>query len=51
MNGVFNPLSYFPHSGKDELASSPLGEVQIAMLSGGGEGFKNRKKSIPETVT
>jgi len=26
MNFIFNPLSYFPQGGKDELAPSPLGE-------------------------
>jgi hypothetical protein len=33
---LINPLSYFPHGGKDDFAPSPVGEVPIAIGREGG---------------
>ena len=33
---IKNPLSYFPHGGKDDFAPSPVGEVPIAIGREGG---------------
>jgi hypothetical protein len=39
-----NPLSYFPHRGKDDLAPSPVGEVPIAIGREGGKLTKHKCK-------
>jgi hypothetical protein len=39
-----NPLSYFPHGGKDDFAPSPVGEVPIAIGREGGRLMKHKCK-------
>ena len=44
MNIGFNPLSYFPQGGKDDLAPSPLGE-------GWEGGIKNKNNSKSHSLS